>query len=49
MPKVLLNFRLKAKDRLTHFKEKLRENIQEFKDDFKEKKNSPDQNENLIF
>lgn len=41
MPKILSKFRLRAKDKLTHFKEKLRKNIQEFKDDFNEKKGQP--------
>jgi hypothetical protein len=41
MPKVLSKFRLRANDKLTHFKKKLRKNIQEFKDDFNEKKGQP--------
>lgn len=41
MPKILSKFRLRAKGKLTHFKEKLRKNVQEFKDDFNEKKGQP--------
>jgi hypothetical protein len=41
MPKVLSKFRLRANNKLIHFKKKLRKNLEEFKDDFNEKKGQP--------
>ena len=41
MTKILSKFRLRAKNKVRNLREKLRKNLQEFKNDFNEKKGQP--------